>query len=306
MQDPKNPINSYSEFETAGPSSDRKIPTAAWIGGGALVLLLCCVGVVCGMLFLAQDEIGSAFEEIIGTLESSDGSSSTETSELPAETRASSGPLRTDPTVEISPLDPDSGPSSDVDWLYIAEFERSGGWADGEVVASDGTIEAEGVIENGVFNLTAFVDNGIYWTSPSERFDDGIYEVEATAVAGPENNGFGLMFFIDEATNDFYLFEISSDGYVWIGFCANGCDEVELLVDDGWFESELIRQGLGNTNRLTVEVVGGEMRFMINGQEAATATDTRLTSGDMGLLVETFDEGDVRVQFDNAAYAPLP
>ncbi len=292
--------DSYSfpsdEYPSQPSGSDEKggrsIPSWAWIVGGVGGLLLCCVVIACASLFIFSESLTEIFEEAVATIEADTGSATNPGATLePAE--ASS-----------TPVPPPPGMARD--WLYIAEFERTGGWADGDVTSDDGTVEASGRIVNGVFELTAFQADGLYWTSPSERFGDGVYEVEATAVSGPLDNGYGLMFLYDEATTNFYLFEISSDGFVWIGFCEDGCSEPEPLVEDGWFESDLVRTGIGVSNRLTVEVNGEMMRFFINGEELAAVADRRVTEGDMGLLVESFDEGNVRIHFDNAAYATLP
>jgi hypothetical protein len=37
----------------------------------------------------------------------------------------------------------------------------------------------------------------------------------------------------------------------------------------------------------------------VNGQQVLSATDSSLTSGDIGLIAGTYDEGNVDVLFDN-------
>ncbi len=111
----------------------------------------------------------------------------------------------------------------------------------------------------------------------------------------------------DPEAMNFYLLEISGDGYVWLGRCEGGCETNQtMLVGESWFASEAVRQGLNQTNRLRVEVKGGNMVFYVNDTEVGRATDVTFTSGEAGVLVETLGEGGVVVQFDNFSYTPDP
>jgi hypothetical protein len=117
---------------------------------------------------------------------------------------------------------------------------------------------------------------------------------------GPDNNGFGMVFHLDQETRSFYLFEISSDGFVWIGYCGDGCAEIDYLVGDGWFASDAINKGVGATNNLRAVVDGTNMTFYVNDIEVGRGKDGRLREGDIAMLVETFEgEPGVGVHFDN-------
>ena len=182
---------------------------------------------------------------------------------------------------------------------YSETFDSAPSWATGE------NDQSRGLVAGGVYDFTVFTDTGIYWASAGEQFGDGIYEVEATAISGPEDNGFGMVFMVDDAAGSFYLFEISSDGFVWIGRCEGNCqDDMEILVEGGWFESAAVKQGLGETNRLRVDANGGNLTFFVNNQEVGQAFDDTFTQGNIGVAVETIGIGDVQVHFDNYAYTP--
>ena len=112
----------------------------------------------------------------------------------------------------------------------------------------------------------------------------------------------GMLFFGNNDTDDFYLFEISSDGFVWIGYCDNGCETLEMLVSDGWFESDAVNQGIGATNRLRVDITGGAMTFYVNDVFVGDAFDITLTGGDIGVAVESFGDPNVVIEFDNFKY----
>lgn len=182
---------------------------------------------------------------------------------------------------------------------YEETFDDAGSWGTGE------DLEAEGNVTNGRYEFLVKADLGLFWSTAGERFSDGIYEVEATQLDGPLDNGYGMMFRIDDDVDSFYLFEVSGDGYVWVGSCQNSCEEEEPLLENGWFVSDAVNDGLDATNRLRVRVEEGNMIFFVNGQEVGRVTDNTLDRGDIGIVVETLGQGDVLVAFDNFTVTPL-
>jgi hypothetical protein len=181
---------------------------------------------------------------------------------------------------------------------YTETFDEAGDWSSGEDAYSIG------VVADGVYDFQVIENDVSRWASAGRNFSDGIFEVEATAVEGPLDNGFGLLFRANPETGDFYLFKISADGYVWIGRYADGAEET-TLIGDHWFESSAVQQGLNVTNRLTVRAEAGNMIFYVNGQEVGRVTDNTFASGDVGLLAQTLGGAGVRVQFDNLSVRPL-
>jgi hypothetical protein len=99
---------------------------------------------------------------------------------------------------------------------------------------------------------------------PGENLADGIYSVEATPLDGPLDNGYGMIFRAEDDAQSFYIFEVSADGFVWIGYCLDACAEQAALIGDGWFPAEAVRQGLDVTNTLRVRAEAGNMIFYVN------------------------------------------
>ena len=99
---------------------------------------------------------------------------------------------------------------------FIESFDNPGNWSSGEDAYSIG-----GVVD-GVYDFKVLENDISRWVSAGKTFGDGIYEVEATPVEGPLDNGYGLLFRADADKGDFYLFKISADGYVWIGRYRDG------------------------------------------------------------------------------------
>jgi hypothetical protein len=165
----------------------------------------------------------------------------------------------------------------------------------------------EGDVRDGVYDLLVKADNLLIWSSAGESFADGVYEVAATAVDGPLNNSYGMVFRLDDDKDNFYLFKISSDGFAWIGKMVNGgLDENEPLVEDWWFESNAINTGLNETNILRVQAESGNMIFYVNDQEVGRVTDNSFKNGDIGVMAETLGLGGVQIHFDNFKVSPLP
>jgi hypothetical protein len=185
------------------------------------------------------------------------------------------------------------------DQPYVETFDAPGSWRTG----SDA--DAIGQVANGVYEMLVEADDVTIWTTAGQSFSDGMYQVEATQVDGPLNNGYGMVFRLNDETDDFYLFKISGDGFVWIGRYQDGGTAVEPMVGEWWFESPAIRQGLNQTNTLRVSAEGANLIFYVNDQEVGRVTDETFASGDIGLLVETLGLGGVKVQFDNFTVTPI-
>ena len=188
---------------------------------------------------------------------------------------------------------------------FTETFDSSGSWGQGD------DADATGQVANGVYDMYVKSDSGLFWsTAGKSNLDMGTYELEATQTEGPLDNGYGLIFRVDNDLSNFLLFEISSDGFVWIGWCGNGCETTaEPLVGDGWFESKAIREGLNAANNLRVVYDATGLVFSVNGQEVGSVSSLDLAGlgmgDDIGLLVETLGHGGVRVAFDNVRYTPL-
>ncbi|MGD2048964.1 MAG: hypothetical protein PVH03_05690 [Chloroflexota bacterium] len=182
---------------------------------------------------------------------------------------------------------------------FYESFDSAGNWGIGS------TPEVEGQVNDGVYEMHVKSNHGLYLATAGENFGDGIYEVEATQIGGPLNNGYGMLFRVDESTDSFYVFEVSGDGYVWIGYCSDLCEtEAVALVGGDWFRSPAVNTGLHVTNRLRVEADGSQMTFFVNGVEVGRTSDNRLSEGDIAVMIEALGQPGVQVAFDNFSFEP--
>lgn len=185
-----------------------------------------------------------------------------------------------------------SGPFNDT-------FDSAGNWGSGS------SPDVEGQVKDGEYEMLVKSNHGIYLATAGKNFSDGVYEVEATQIGGPLNNGYGMLFRVDESTDSFYVFEVSGDGYVWIGYCSDLCEtDAIALVGGDWFRSPAVNTGLHVKNRLRVEADGPQMTFFVNGVEVGRASDNRLTEGDIALMIEALGQPGVKVAFDNFSVEP--
>lgn len=181
---------------------------------------------------------------------------------------------------------------------YTATFDEAGSWSTGDDTYS------EGRVQDGVYDLLIKSDDASRWASAGESFSDGVYQVEATQVDGPLDNGYGMLFRADADQGNFYLFKVSGDGYVWIGRYEEGL-EGPPIIGEHWFESTAVRTGINATNTLRVQAEGGNLIFFVNGEEVGRVTDNTFSNGDIGLFGQTLGQGGVRIQFDNFSVTPI-
>jgi len=144
----------------------------------------------------------------------------------------------------------------------------------------------------------------VFWATAGKNYSDGIFEVDARPLEGAIDNGYGLLFRVDKSNEDFYVFKVSSDGYIYIGRCEDGCLVEKALINQDWFDSEVVSVGFNVTNHLKVVATGEKFVFYVNDTEVGEASDGLLKNGDIGLLAETFTPGGLHVAFDNFRVQP--
>ncbi|WP_299025285.1 hypothetical protein [uncultured Thermanaerothrix sp.] len=154
---------------------------------------------------------------------------------------------------------------------------------------------------DGAYRIRVDTPNLEVWANPGQNFTDVRIEVDATKVAGPDDNDFGLLCrYVD--TQNFYFFLISSDGYFGIGKKVNG--EAQVLGAKNLEPHTAIRQGT-TTNHIQADCVGNALSLYVNGTLLRTVKDDTFQEGDVGLTAGTYDEAGVEILFDNfVVYAP--
>lgn len=217
---------------------------------------------------------------------------------------------------------------------YIATFDDfKSDWA-----LAEGRLKVQ-ILDTGVLRIEVGDIDKLPFSEARPYFADFDLRAQMTAVDGPEGNGFGLIFRLQNKDNvapsddDFYLFEISSDGYYRVLRSlydpAKGISIQKNLST--WIPSDVINQHIGATNFLRVIARGDQFQFFINNQQMQlcipddpnaestfpvtgecvggkmldTLVDSSIANGQLGVAAQSLDEQGVVVDFDNiVVYGP--
>lgn len=200
--------------------------------------------------------------------------------------------------------------------MFVSAFD---GLLDDWQTYDDGQLAAQPV--DGALRLSVNAPQRAPFSAATPYLGDFDLRVTATAVDGPLNNGYGVIFRMQDADN-YYQFLTSSDGYYQVERAVNG----NVRVLSIWIPSEIVNQGMGAANDVRVVARGDQFRFFINGQPALlcipdapdalstyddlageciggqmldTLTDSSHATGRVGVVAQSFDEPGVVVDFDN-------
>ena len=176
-------------------------------------------------------------------------------------------------------------------------------------------------------------ESGFPFSQAKPYFSDFDLRVQATAVAGSEANAYGVIFRLQNKDNsslgddDFYVFEVSADGYYRVMRSFNG-KQKELST---WIPSPAVQQSIGAVNYLRVVAKGDQFQFFVNnqlvqlcipdnpegestypvtgeclgGKMLDTLTDSSIPNGQIGVVAQSLDEDGISVEFDNVViYGP--
>ena len=205
--------------------------------------------------------------------------------------------------------------------LYLTAFD-DGAVADWQQY--EGRVSAQRV--DGRLQISNGVSDNVAFSIADPYFADFDLRVEAQAVSGPLDNGYGVIFRYHDPEN-FYLFLTSSDGYYQVARVLNGMQR-ELSA---WVDSPQVTQGLNAPNYLRVVARGDEFAFYVNNERVSlcipsdpeaistyrtglgciggtmedTLVDGSLGAGQVGVVAMSLGKPDVEAAFDNLIiYSP--
>lgn len=155
-------------------------------------------------------------------------------------------------------------------------------------------LSADVKYDSGALRITVKQENVTQWSAAGKLFKDGVIEVDAKPIAGPTDNGFGILFRMKDRKN-YYHFEISSDGYWKAGWVVDGA--WKDWAD--WQPHPAIKTN-GESNRLKVVMKGEKFTFFINDQEITTIEDKQFAQGDIALFaLSLLGQPGTDITFDN-------
>ena len=166
-----------------------------------------------------------------------------------------------------------------------AEGENDGDYADAFYMFQDGVYHWR-VYSYQLANVTSWPDFSI----------DGDFTMSVQAkqlTDSPDDADYGLIL-------------RSPDNYAFLSFTVSNQDYSVYVFDENsewveivpWDSSDVVRPG--EYNELTVQRVGYDYTFSVNGEELATFTYSDFTEGQPGLNVDIFPEGTtIEFEFDD-------
>jgi len=261
-----------------------------------IAALLLCVGLACS---LGRNAAPTATEAVPPTL----AEAPTLAAVIPTPTEPSAPQAPAQPTLVPSPTSA-SAPTAKPQSIQNALPER------GEILLEDdfstkgkawytGEEDGNSITNlNGIMEFSVIKASWLLWTeSTLLNESDVVMEVDALLWDGDLTNSYGLMCRYTDADN-FYSLSIANDGYVEILKYVGG--EAELLYG----EMQLAAFD-ANLNHIAASCIGETLSLYVNGDFIASVEDSSLESGDVGLVVGTYDLPPVTVRFDNfIAYTP--
>ena len=206
-----------------------------------------------------------------------------------AEPTATLAPTPTETPVEVNlPTIPAelAGTVSVGENLLSETFDQAGLWN-----TSDGTEYGASLVD-GVYRMYLNSANWMVWAESSMITDDNIImELDTELVSGSVENNQGMICRYSD-DNNFYMLTIGNDGWVEIMKIFQGV-QTSLF---GEFTDGLVDPV---RNHLQGFCIGDRLVLYVNGKLGADVRDSDLASGDAGLIIGSYDNPQVTVNFDN-------
>jgi hypothetical protein len=170
--------------------------------------------------------------------------------------------------------------------LLSETFDQAGLWN-----TSDGTEYGASLVD-GVYRMYLNSANWMVWAESSMITDDNIImELDTELVSGSVENNQGMICRYSD-DNNFYMLTIGNDGWVEIMKIFQGV-QTSLF---GEFTDGLVDPV---RNHLHGFCIGDRLVLYVNGELGADVGDSDLASGDAGLIIGSYDNPQVAVNFDN-------
>ncbi len=145
---------------------------------------------------------------------------------------------------------------------------------------------------DGAYLITVTKPKLLSWATMKGDYGDAAITVDAS-IDGPPASAAGLIFHYQDDKN-FYIYSIDGEGRYGLDVYKD--DKPITLID--WTESSAIKP-VGEINTLRVETNGDTIRLYVNDELLDEVSDSTIANGKAALVVNTFDDPNVTVTFDN-------
>jgi hypothetical protein len=145
---------------------------------------------------------------------------------------------------------------------------------------------------DGAYQITVTKPKLLSWATMRGDYGDAAITVDAS-IDGPPASAAGLIFHYQDDKN-FYIYSVDGEGRYELDVYKN--DKPITLIE--WTESAAIKPA-GERNSLRVETSGDTIRLYVNDTLLDEVSDSTIANGKAALVVNTFDDANVTVTFDN-------
>jgi len=309
--------------QPVAPAQKKRIPGWIWAVGGLAVILLCGAVLVLGGVAIRQARIAQAtataqaqaqaqatvaaqaratatarrISQATATAESQ-ATATTQaraTATAQARTEQATATAAAQATVAAQ-VSMDSTLLEALSWpLFLHDdFDANeNDWPTGDY--GDELIEGSRRITNDKYRWEATASGGVVWWAIPELdpVSDLYLTVEGRQISGDTDSQYGVVFRRVDRDN-YYIFRVRDDGDYQLRVRYKG--EWDTLID--WTASHLIQAGA--VHKLTVVAQSSHLTFYINDQHIDEYTDTKLSTGEVTLVIGLDDAGDTGTfEFDN-------
>jgi hypothetical protein len=176
---------------------------------------------------------------------------------------------------------------------YFTPFDAAGDWLVGDTDSSTGRVE------NGEYYLGVKKPRSLAWSNQPRIFGEGIYEVNARLVSGPEASGFGLLLMGAGDLSAFFYVMITGDGRYDVGYCTESCAKEQSIIGGYKLAPAILTDN--QTNHLKVGMKAGRLTLEVNGASLSTVGGLVYSRGVVGLIGESSQFGGFEAAFDNVS-----
>ena len=205
-------------------------------------------------------------------------------------------PTPLEPTQTPEPtqtLEPTETATQIVNTIMEDDFSNTSLWYVFE--SDDYTIE----YQDGSYRIYNQFLNGAIWSIKYQDYADIRIEVDATRKAGPDDGYYGVICRFGDEGNEYYALVINDSGFYGIIKMEDGENK---FLGSGTDQNDIIKKGIGKTNRVRGVCSGEQLVLYVNDQQLLEIEDDSLTEGEIGLVAgNRLSDVGIEVIFDNFA-----
>lgn len=189
---------------------------------------------------------------------------------------------------------------TEVPALFKDDFSSSSsGWTTGE---SDNA-SVDYVAEEYVVKVKT--TDWFVWGNPGETGLSNIHlEVTARNIGGTEDTSFGIICNYDEGATSFYYAAIDTQGYYTISRTDSNTEDTFLTGGGDWSQSDGINKNAASY-RVGLDCGSGKITLYVDGKQIDSVEDSTFSTGDVGLLAWTGENGNAEIHFDDFVVTAL-